>query len=160
MCSLTGGPKLLLADFPILAVSDHELLELIQGQGARNEKALDFVHAECIHVVSLTLCFYALGNGRHAKLTAQCADGGYDGTLFSAFGDVCNKAAINLNGVNGKVGDVGKGRVASTKVVYRKAEGERFQSIQKNPGLAWVMHRHPFGNLEFQPLVGQIVPAT
>ena len=117
--------------------------------------ALHLIAALTAQKVELPFGLYPLGNGFHAQAGGQTNDGTHNGFVVRVGGDVTHKRLVNLELVNLEPFEVAQGRVAGAKVVNRQANAAPVQVVHHGNGTHRVVHGHPFGQLQLQPLGGQ-----
>ena len=82
---------------------------------------------------------YALGNHVQPQVAGHADDGLHDHIVGGALTQVAHKRLVNLELVQGQVGQVGQRRVARAKVVHRKLHTPGAQLVHFGDGVGHVV---------------------
>ena len=117
-----------------------DLMSLFPGQGSRKPVALRFRAIHLAQQLDLLDIFHAFCNDVHFEVLPQRNDGLNDGTGISHAGHITNKRAVDLQRVIGIALEVGKRRVAGTKIINMQLHACGLELVQLSEHRILMIH--------------------
>src|SRR5581483_1012931 len=127
-----------------------ERLDRLELEGAREEKALAAVALFALQVAELRRLLDAFADRFQAQGLAELDEGVDEGAGLAGGGDPGDEGAVDLEGVDGELAQVGEGAVAGAEVVDRDPDAERLERDELGGSLVGVAHERRLGDLEGQ----------
>src|ERR1700676_531278 len=124
--------------------------ELDGGHRPAEEVALALPTVQGLQVDPLFRRFDTLGHYDVVEALAHVNDGAHDFRVVGIGGDLADKGLVDFQDIDGKLAKIAEAGIAGAEVIHGEAYAHGFELLQYGGGGFGILHKHAFGELEFE----------